>query len=85
MGMLQGKRALITGVASNRSIAAGDDNEVSPVLPKAFGVSLFVGRTVDDFVPGITQSPGDDLGAAIVTVEARFGDEDASWHSGGQG
>jgi hypothetical protein len=35
---------------------------------------------VDDLVPGVAQRSGDHLGAAVVAVEARLGDEDASWH-----
>ena len=36
---------------------------------------------VDDLHPGVSQRPGDDLDAAVVAVEAGFGDEDA-WASG---
>ena len=32
---------------------------------------------VDDLHAGVAQRPGDDLGAAIVTVEARLGDDHA--------
>ena len=32
---------------------------------------------VDDLHPGVAQRPGDDLGAAVVTVEAGLGDHDA--------
>jgi len=39
---------------------------------------------VDDFHAGVAESAGDDFGAAVVTVEARFGDEDANALGGGR-
>jgi hypothetical protein len=34
---------------------------------------------VDDFHAGIAQRGGDDLGSAIVSVEARLGDKNSNW------
>ena len=39
------------------------------------GVSVEPG--VDDLHPGVAKRAGDDLGAAIVPIEARLGDDDA--------
>ena len=34
---------------------------------------------VDDFHAGVAQGAGDDLGAAVVAVETRLGDDDSSF------
>ena len=65
----------------------GDEGEVGPGQerqPDGVGILLddrldhLVGRLVearvDDLEPGVAQGPGDDLGTAVVAVQAGFGD-----------
>ena len=64
-----------------RHVRAGEDRQ-----PDGVGVLLdrrlddllrrLVQAGVDDLHAGVAQRPGDDLGAAVVPVEARLGDDD---------
>src|SRR5262245_30514045 len=65
-------------------VRAGEDRQADDV-----GVLLQRGRHdllgclakagIDDFHPGIAQRPGDDLGAAIMTIETGLGNDDAEF------
>ena len=44
------------------------------------GVGCLEQAGVDDLVAGVAQDPGDDLDAAVVTVESDLGDEDPFGH-----
>ena len=65
---------------------AGEDGETDDVdvFLDGRGSHLLGGLPetgVDDFHPGVAQGTRDDLGAAIVAVEAGLGDEDSEWSS----
>ena len=69
-------------------VGAGEDGEADAVdvLLDGGGDDHLGGLAeagVDDLHAGVAEGAGDDFGAAVVAVEAGFGDEDADWCGSG--